>query len=101
MVMEQITVDRAKNIAKRKGLKPGRVKGTNGVQFTKGRNPRLVDRIRKDVEEEEISSLRKWRMDENNEEEKVNFSFFCFFYFFYVFTLRLFICLFTNLNSLH
>lgn len=41
MAMEEITLDRAKTIAKRKGLKPGRVKGTNGVQFTKGRNPRL------------------------------------------------------------
>lgn len=41
MVMELIDLDMAKNIAKRKGLKPGRVKGTNGVQFTKGRNPRL------------------------------------------------------------
>ena len=41
MVMNEITLDKAKNIAKRKGLKPGRVKGTNGVQFTKGRNPRL------------------------------------------------------------
>ena len=41
MVMEQIDVEKAKNIAKKKGLKPGRVKGTNGVQFTKGRNPRL------------------------------------------------------------
>ncbi len=41
MVMEEIPLTRAKTIAKRKGLKPGRVKGTNGVQFTKGRNPRL------------------------------------------------------------
>jgi hypothetical protein len=41
MVMNEIKLDRAKAIAKRKGLKPGRVKGTNGVQFTKGRNPRL------------------------------------------------------------
>ena len=41
MVMEEIALTRAKTIAKRKGLKPGRVKGTNGVQFTKGRNPRL------------------------------------------------------------
>ena len=41
MVMNEITLDKAKNLAKRKGLKPGRVKGTNGVQFTKGRNPRL------------------------------------------------------------
>lgn len=28
-------------IARKKGLKPGRVKGTTGVQFTKGRNDRL------------------------------------------------------------
>ncbi len=41
MVMEEIDLTVAKNIAKKKGLKPGRVKGTNGVQFTKGRNPRL------------------------------------------------------------
>lgn len=41
MVMEAISVDKAIEIAKRKGLKPGRVKGTKGVQFTKGRNPRL------------------------------------------------------------
>lgn len=41
MVMEPISVDRAIQIAKRKGLKPGRVKGTNGIQFTKGRNARL------------------------------------------------------------
>jgi hypothetical protein len=41
MVMEQISVDKAKEIAKKKGLKPGRVKGTNGIQFTKGSNDRL------------------------------------------------------------
>lgn len=41
MVMEPISIDRAMEIAKKKGLKPGRVKGTNGVQFTKGRNARL------------------------------------------------------------
>ncbi|MFQ5907271.1 MAG: hypothetical protein ACE5JE_00355 [Thermoplasmata archaeon] len=28
-------------IAQEKGLSPGRVKGTDGVQFTKGNNPRL------------------------------------------------------------
>ncbi|MCK4266679.1 MAG: hypothetical protein KAX31_05315 [Thermoplasmata archaeon] len=39
--MEPISVDKAIDIAKRKGLKPGRVKGTKGVQFTKGKNPRL------------------------------------------------------------
>jgi hypothetical protein len=41
MAMQKITVDRAKTIASRKGLKPGKVKGTNGIQFTKGNNPRL------------------------------------------------------------
>ena len=41
MVMEQISIDKAKSIASRKGLKPGRVKGTNGIQFTKGKNDRL------------------------------------------------------------
>jgi hypothetical protein len=41
MVMEKINLDKAKDIAKKKGLKPGRVKGTNGIQFTKGNNPRL------------------------------------------------------------
>lgn len=41
MVMEPISVEKAMEIAKKKGIKPGRVKGTKGVQFTKGRNPRL------------------------------------------------------------
>ena len=41
MAMQEISVDKAKNIASKKGLKPGKVKGTNGVQFTKGDNPRL------------------------------------------------------------
>ena len=41
MAMQKITVDKAKTIASRKGLKPGKVKGTNGIQFTKGNNPRL------------------------------------------------------------
>ncbi len=41
MVMEEITVDKAKSIAAKKGLKPGRVKGTQGIQFTKGKNDRL------------------------------------------------------------
>ena len=39
--METISLDKAKSIAGKKGLKPGRVKGTTGVQFTKGKNPRL------------------------------------------------------------
>jgi len=41
MVMEPISVESAIEKAKRKGLKPGRVKGTHGIQFTKGRNARL------------------------------------------------------------
>jgi hypothetical protein len=41
MAMEPISVDKAIEVAKRKNLKPGRVKGTKGVQFTKGKNPRL------------------------------------------------------------
>ncbi|MCD6384044.1 MAG: hypothetical protein J7L88_06245 [Thermoplasmata archaeon] len=39
--MQKISVEQAKKIAEKKGLKPGRVKGTNGVQFTKGNNARL------------------------------------------------------------
>ena len=41
MVMEKISVEEAKKLAEKKGLKPGRVKGTDGVQFTKGTNARL------------------------------------------------------------
>ena len=39
--MEPISMEKAKKIANNKGLKPGRVKGTDGVQFTKGKNQRL------------------------------------------------------------
>lgn len=41
MVMEEINTGKAREIADEKGLKPGRVKGTEGVQFTKGTNARL------------------------------------------------------------
>jgi len=41
MVMEKIDMGKAKVIASNKGLKPGKVKGTEGVQFTKGKNNRL------------------------------------------------------------
>jgi len=41
MAMEKISVSKAKEIAKSKGLKPGLVKGTDGIQFTKGNNDRL------------------------------------------------------------
>jgi hypothetical protein len=39
--MERIDLEKAKTIAKNKGLKPGKVKGTTGIQFTKGKNNRL------------------------------------------------------------
>ncbi|MEE9163645.1 MAG: hypothetical protein V3U17_02470 [Thermoplasmata archaeon] len=41
MVMEPISAERAMQIAQEKGLSPGKVKGTNGIQFTKGENARL------------------------------------------------------------
>lgn len=40
-MMEKIALDKARIIASNKGLKPGRVRGTGGVQFTKGTNERL------------------------------------------------------------
>jgi hypothetical protein len=42
VTMEPISVDRAIEIARRKGLKPATVKGTDGIQFTNGKNNRLV-----------------------------------------------------------
>jgi len=39
--MEKISVGKAKEIADEKGLKPGLVKGTDGIQFTKGNNDRI------------------------------------------------------------
>jgi hypothetical protein len=41
MAMEKIDLSKAKKIAENKGLKPGKVKGTSGIQFTKGTNNRL------------------------------------------------------------
>ena len=41
MAMEKIDFAKAKKIAENKGLKPGKVKGTEGIQFTKGNNNRL------------------------------------------------------------
>lgn len=41
MVMQKISLDDAKKIASKKGLKPGKVKGTEGIQFTKGKNERI------------------------------------------------------------
>lgn len=39
--MEPVGVETAIEKAKKKGLRPGRVRGTNGIQFTKGRNDRI------------------------------------------------------------
>ncbi|MFW6196937.1 MAG: hypothetical protein ACOCZJ_01830 [Thermoplasmatota archaeon] len=41
MSMEKISVSKAREIAEEKGLKPGQVSGTNGIQFTKGNNDRI------------------------------------------------------------
>ena len=41
MAMEPVGVEVAIEKAKKKGLRPGRVKGTDGIQFTKGRNNRI------------------------------------------------------------
>jgi hypothetical protein len=41
MVMEPVSIEAAIEKAKKKGLRPGRVKGTDGIQFTKGRNARI------------------------------------------------------------
>ena len=41
MVMQEISLEKAKEMAESKNLVPGRVKGTLGVQFTKGNNSRL------------------------------------------------------------
>ncbi|MFA6641788.1 MAG: hypothetical protein WCS40_00095 [Methanomethylophilus sp.] len=42
MAMSKIDLAKAKKIASVKGLKPGKVKGTSGIQFTKGKNDRLT-----------------------------------------------------------
>lgn len=41
MSMEKISVREAKQIAEKKNLQPGMVKGTDGIQFTKGNNDRI------------------------------------------------------------
>jgi len=42
VVMEPISIEMAKERARKAGLKPGRVKGTDhAIQFTKGRNTRI------------------------------------------------------------
>jgi hypothetical protein len=58
MVMEAIGVEAAIEKAKKKGLRPGRVKGTDGIQFTKGRNNRIEvitwDEFRSTIQEREL-----------------------------------------------
>lgn len=41
MSMDKISLTDARKIADKKGLKPGRVKGTKGIQFTRGKNNRI------------------------------------------------------------
>ncbi len=38
-MMDAIDIEKAKNIAETKGIRPGRIRGTEGVQLTKGLNP--------------------------------------------------------------
>ncbi len=40
-MMEKIDIKKAQTIAKKKGLSPGKVKGVDSYQFTKGQNSRL------------------------------------------------------------
>jgi hypothetical protein len=40
-MMEPISIGKAKEIAANKGMKPGRVRGTEKVQLTKGMNPKV------------------------------------------------------------
>lgn len=39
--LEKISTEEVKRICEKQRLKPGRVKGTRGIQFTKGRNPNV------------------------------------------------------------
>jgi len=43
MGMEKIDIEKAKEHAEDRDLKPGLVKGTNGIQFTKGDNDRIKE----------------------------------------------------------
>lgn len=42
MPMRDVSLDTIKEIASKKGLKPGRVRGTEELQITKGNNPRVA-----------------------------------------------------------
>jgi hypothetical protein len=41
MPMHDASLETIKEIAARKGLKPGKIKGTEEIQLTKGNNPRV------------------------------------------------------------
>ncbi len=41
MVMQKIDIAKAKTIAANKGIVPGKLKGIDSVQFTKGKNPKF------------------------------------------------------------
>jgi len=58
MAMEIISFEQAKEIAKKKGLKPGRVRTTkSGIQFTKGKN-KNVDLISWEEFEESLKKRK-------------------------------------------
>lgn len=58
MVMEPVSVESVIEKAKKKGLHPGRVRGTNGIQFTKGRNRQIEvissDEFRKTLKDRKL-----------------------------------------------
>lgn len=58
MAMQPISIERAMEIAKRQGLKPALVRGTERVQFTNGKNRRLAvidwDRFREILEKRKL-----------------------------------------------
>ncbi|MEM2869231.1 MAG: hypothetical protein QW379_02255 [Thermoplasmata archaeon] len=41
MALREITLQEAMTIAQKKGLRPGKVRGTTRVQFTRGKNYRI------------------------------------------------------------
>lgn len=41
MPMKPISLDRAKEIAVEKDLRPGKVRGTTEIEFTRGKSPRV------------------------------------------------------------
>ncbi len=58
MSMEKITLAEARKIAEKKSLKPGLVKGTEGIQFTRGKNARITTISWEDFEK----SLKKRKL---------------------------------------